>query len=97
MIIIEMILFKTVVHSGHVVLMSVSLGLKRKMAKNVSMMNRVRHLLSSSALYSLYCTLIVAYLNYCCVVWGNTYTTSLRHLCMAILQKRAIGIYGKTI
>ena len=31
--------------------------IKRKMAKNVSVMNRVRHLLSSSALYSPYCTL----------------------------------------
>ena len=63
------------------------------MAKNVSVMNRVRHLLSSSALYSLYCTLILLYLNYCCVVWGNTYKTSLRPLC--ILQKRAIRICGK--
>ena len=67
--------------------------IKRKMANNVSVMNRVRHLLSSSALYSLYCTLILPYLNYCCVVWGNTYTTSLRPLC--ILQKRAIRICGK--
>ena len=67
--------------------------IKRKMAKNVSVMNRVRHLLSSSALYSLYCTLILPYLNYCCVVWGNTYKTSLRPLC--ILQKRAIRICGK--
>ena len=67
--------------------------IKRKMAKNVSVMNRVRHLLSSSALYSLYCTLILPYLNYCCVVWGNTYKSSLRPLC--ILQKRAIRICGK--
>ena len=67
--------------------------IKRKMANNVSVMNRVRHLLSSSALYSLYCTPILPYLNYCCVVWGNTYKTSLRPVC--ILQKRAIRICGK--
>ena len=32
--------------------------IKRKMAKNVSVMNRVRQLLSRSALYSLYCTVL---------------------------------------
>ena len=64
--------------------------IKQKMAKNVSVMNRVRHLLSNSALYSLYCTLILPYLNYCCVVWGNMYKSSLRSLC--ILQKSSIRI-----
>ena len=62
--------------------------LKCKMAKNVSVMNRVRHLLSSSALYSLYCTLILPYLNYCCVVLGNTYKTSLRPSC--VFSKRQL-------
>ena len=65
--------------------------IKRKMAKKNSVMNRVRHLLSSSALYSPYCTQILPYSNYCRVVWGNTYKSSLRPLC--ILQKRAIRIY----
>ena len=67
------------------------MSLSKKWQTNVSVMNRVRHLLSSSALY--YCTLILPYLNYCCVVWGNTYRSSLRSLC--ILQKRAIRICGK--
>ena len=44
-----------------------------KMAKNVSVMNRVRHVLTSSALYSLYCTLVMPYLTYCCEVLGNNY------------------------
>ena len=67
--------------------------IKRKMSENVSVMNRVRHLLSSSALYSLYYTIILPYLNYCCVVWGNTFQTSLCPL--RILQKTAIRICGK--
>ena len=37
---------------------------KTKFAKNVSILNRVKHCLISSALYSLYCTLILPYLNY---------------------------------
>ena len=36
-----------------------SVSLSEKWQKHVSVINRVRHLLSSSALYSLYCTLIL--------------------------------------
>ena len=58
------------------------------------MMNRVRHVLTSSALYSLYCTLVMPmvmpYLTYCCEVWGNNYKTRIQSL--FILQKRAIRI-----
>ena len=35
---------------------------RNKIAKNVSVMNRVKHVLTSSALYSLDCTLIMPYL-----------------------------------
>ena len=61
---------------------------RNKIAKNVSMMNRVRHELTSSALYSLYCTLVMPYLTYSCEVWGNNYKTRIQSL--FILQKRSI-------
>ena len=48
-------------------------------------MNRVEHVLTSSALYSLYCTLGMPYLTCCCEVWGNNYKTRIQSLC--ILQK----------
>ena len=51
-------------------------------------MNRVKHVLTRSALYSLYCTLVMPYLNYFCEVWGNNYKTRIQSL--FILQKRAI-------
>ena len=54
------------------------------------MINRVKHVLTSSALYSLYCTLVMPYLTYCCEVWGNNYKTRIQSL--FILQKRAIRI-----
>ena len=63
---------------------------RNKVAKNVSVMNRVNHVLTSSALYSLYCTLVMPYLTYCCEVWGNNYKTRIQSL--FILQKRAIRI-----
>ena len=63
---------------------------RNKVAKNVSVMNRVKHVLTSSALYSLYCTLVMPYLTYCCEVWGNNYKTCIQSL--FILQKRALRI-----
>ena len=53
-------------------------------------MNRVKHVLTSSALYSLYCTLVIPYLTYYCEVWRNNYKTHIQLL--FILQKRAIII-----
>ena len=44
--------------------------IKNYISKNVYVMYRVKHLLTSSALYSLY---ILPYLNYCCEIWDNTY------------------------
>ena len=61
---------------------------RNKVAKNVSMLNRVKHVLTSSALYSLYCTLVMPYLTYCCEVWGNNYKTRIQSL--FILQKELL-------
>ena len=63
---------------------------RKKIAKNVSVMNRVKHVLTSSALYSLYCTFVMPYLTYCCEVWGNNYKTRIHSL--FILHKVAIRI-----
>ena len=68
--------------------------IKTKVAKNVSIMNRVKHCKINSALYSLYCTLILPYLNYCCEIWGNTYKSRIHPL--YIMQKRAIRICGNS-
>ena len=61
---------------------------RNKVAKNVSVMNRVKHVLTSSALYSLYCTFVMPYLTYCCEVWGNNYKTRIQSL--FILQKELL-------
>ena len=64
--------------------------IKSKISKYVSIMRRVKHLLINSALYSLYYTLVMPYLNYCCDIWGNTYKSRIQHL--ITIQKRAIRI-----
>ena len=67
--------------------------IKSIISKNVSIMRRVKHLLIDSALYSLYSTLVLPYLNYCCEIWGNTYKCRIQPL--HIIQKRAIRICKK--
>ena len=53
-------------------------------------MNKLKHFLPSSALITLYSSLILAYLNYGVLVWGNTQQTLLDKL--LLLQKRALRI-----
>jgi hypothetical protein len=65
-------------------------SIKTKISKNVSIMYRVKYLLDSKALYALYCSLILPYLNYCCEIWGNNFHTRLEPLIK--LQKRAMRI-----
>ncbi len=63
---------------------------RNRVAKHVSVINRVEHVLTSSVLYSVYCPLAMPYLTYCCEVWGNNYKTRIQSL--FIQQKRAIRI-----
>ena len=64
--------------------------IRHKMSKNLSVMHRVKWLLNNSALYMIYCTLVLPYISYCCEIWGNTYKTRVQPL--YIIQKRAIRI-----
>ena len=63
---------------------------RKKVAKNVFVMNTVKHILTSSALYSLYCTLVMPFLNYFCEVWDNNYKTRIQSL--FILRKIATAV-----
>ena len=63
---------------------------KAKVARSIGVLGKARHILNERALYILYCSLILPYLNYCIEVWGNTYKTNIQSLCT--LQKRAIRI-----
>ena len=64
-----------------------------KVAKSIGILNKVKVLLETPVLLTLYYTLIMPYLNYCSIVWGNTYTSNLSSL--YLLQKRALRIVTK--
>ena len=53
-------------------------------------MYKVKYLLDRSALYTLYCSLVLPYLNYCCPIWGNIYMATIKNV--IILQKKAVRI-----
>ena len=57
-------------------------------------MCKLRYILPSSVLYTLYFSLIYPYLSYCLIVWGSASTSMLHKLFM--LQKRAIRIVARS-
>ena len=59
-------------------------------ARNIGIMNRLKYYLPSSALITLYSSLVLPYLNYGILAWGNTYSTLLDKL--FLLQKMALRI-----
>uniref|UniRef100_A0A8C6UW15 Reverse transcriptase domain-containing protein n=4 Tax=Neogobius melanostomus TaxID=47308 RepID=A0A8C6UW15_9GOBI len=64
-----------------------------KVSKSISIINKAKFFLNYNALFLLYSSLVLPYLNYCVEVWGNNYKSSLHPL--VILQKRAVRIIHK--
>ena len=61
---------------------------RSKLAKVASVLYKVSHVIDRSSLHTLYCSLFLPYLMYCCEIWGNNYTAKLQ--CIVSLQKRVI-------
>ena len=64
-----------------------------KIARNIGILNRNKNILKSNTLYSLYCTLILPYFQYCCTIWVNNYKCRIEKL--QKLQKKCIRIICK--
>ena len=59
-------------------------------SRNIGVINRVKYFLNKQSLILLYNSLVLPYINYCCLVWGFTFQTYIRKI--EILQKRIIRI-----
>ena len=59
-------------------------------AKGMGILHKVKHYLLEHSLLMIYNTLILPYLNYCNIVWGNCHQTKLNHI--LLLQKKAVRI-----
>ena len=68
-------------------------SVRTKIVKNLSVMRRVKWLLNESAMYTLYCSLILPYITYCCEIRGNTYKNRIQPL--YTLQKHAMRMCGQ--
>ena len=62
----------------------------KKIARNVGILSKFKHFLPMYIMNTLYYSLILSHLQYCTLLWANTYSTCLNEL--RILQKKAIRI-----
>lgn len=63
---------------------------RNKIAKSVGIIKKVTKLLNHKTLVSLYKALVIPYLNYCNLIWGNAPNIHLNKL--HVLQKKAIRV-----
>ena len=59
-------------------------------ARNIGVINRIKHFFPGPVLDSLYNTLVVSYINYGILAWGGSSSKNLNRL--LLLQKRALRI-----
>ena len=57
-------------------------------ARNIAVLNKIKLFLPSSAMFRLYCTLVLPYLNYGLLLWGNSNKESMTKIFR--IQKRAL-------
>ena len=67
--------------------------LKGKLAKCISVLYKCNELLDLQSLRTLYCSLFLPHISYCCEVWGTACKKTIN--CIEILQKRAVRIICK--
>ena len=67
--------------------------ISQKISKSVSILKMLKHTFPTSALKTLYHSLIYPYFNYCNLIWGGAANTHLEPL--ILLQKKSIRIISK--
>ena len=65
-------------------------SIESKISKGIGILAKMKSKFNKKTLLLLYSTLILPYLNYCSEIWGNTYESHLKKICL--LQKKAIRI-----
>ena len=63
-------------------------AISKTISRNTGMLTKLKHYVPGYILYSLYCTLVLPYVNYGILIWGNTYKVYLDTIFK--LQKWAI-------
>ena len=63
---------------------------KSKLSKTLSIIYKASKLINYEGILTLYCSLFLPYLTYCCEIWGNTYATNVN--CIYVIQKKVVRI-----
>ena len=69
-------------------------NVSKTISRNIGVMNKLKHFVPERILYSLYCSLVLPYINYGILVWGNTCKTYLDKLLK--LQKWALRVISNS-
>jgi len=64
--------------------------IEKQLSSAIFVIRNIRYKINSNTALKLYDSLILPYLNYCNIVWGNTFKTHLKNLFR--LQKRALKL-----
>ena len=67
-------------------------AISKTISRNIGMLTKLKHYVPGYILYSLYCTLVLPYVNYGISIWGNTYKVYLDKIFK--LQKWAIRTFS---
>ena len=51
-----------------------------KLAKSLSILHRILWTLYRQTFRQLYCALVLPYVSYCAMIWGNTYYANILHI-----------------
>ena len=65
-------------------------SVRSKLSKSLFTLNRAKHVLNQDAMLTVYNSIILPHLTYCCELWGNTYKSNLHDI--VILQKKIIRV-----
>ena len=63
-------------------------------ARNIGVLNKVKHFLPEHSMYQLYCSLVQPYLNYGLLLWGNANKESISKVFK--IQKRALRVISNS-
>ena len=69
-------------------------SITKSISKNIGILYKLKKLLSTKSLFLLYNALILPFLNYCNIVWGNCSQTEINSL--FLLQKKAMRICSQS-
>ena len=65
-------------------------SVKSKLSCILSIMYKASKLITTAGMYTLYCSLFLPHISYCNELWGNTYASNVK--CLCIIQRKVVRL-----